>query len=239
MGVAHRGRIVILRCVRFPSSFTSEVCTWFGRQVALLRWRSWVCSDAQSGPRMTGTLLWLVTRTSWIPRRSGHSWSPWRPGSRPTLSGSGATGLVPRRRTQSPGWTACGPTPRRLFSGLGSVYNRGMSSDHVAVSVALAGEVLQIAPRHTMPAPSAPSLAQEPAWVAHWMSAARTVSRRGDLRAIRPALLRVPEHRELCHEGTGTLLSEAAYAEAFRSVVHNSLFAGAPGRLGERQLRAG
>lgn len=55
-----------------------------------------------------------------------------------------------------------------------------------------------------MAAASAKSLAQQPAWVAHWMSAARTASRRGDLRALRQALLRVPEHRELFDEGTGT-----------------------------------
>lgn len=62
-----------------------------------------------------------------------------------------------------------------------------------------------------------------PAWVAHWLSVARTASRRRDVRVLRQALVRVPEYAALFDEAVGTLRSEVAFAEALRVLVHESL----------------
>lgn len=89
--------------------------------------------------------------------------------------------------------------------------------------LALAGEVLQVAAKRTMAAAGEPAPAQRPAWVAHWLSAARTAPRRGDLRGLRQALLRAPVNRDLFDGAIGALVSDARDAEALRGIVHDSL----------------
>lgn len=151
----------------------------------------------------------------------------------------------------------------------GTAYDRGMPSDHVAVSMrwllvrrarrrvvpqwvaghpacagfgaevarevelemvddpfehlVLAGDVLQHASRRPMALAAAPSVAHRPAWVAHWLSAARTAARRRDGRALGRPPLRVTAHVALFDVEAGTLRSEADCAESLRVVVHESL----------------
>lgn len=89
--------------------------------------------------------------------------------------------------------------------------------------LAVVADVLQYVARRIIALATAPAAEHRPAWVTHWLSAARTVARRRDARALRQALQRIPEHTELLDTAAARLRSEAGYAEALRAFVHGSL----------------
>lgn len=88
----------------------------------------------------------------------------------------------------------------------------------------LVSEVFQVAARKTIAEAVALSEEGRPAWVAHWLSAARAAASRRDGLGLRRALLRGPEHAGLFDIDVVRLRSEVAFVEALRVVVvHASL----------------